>query len=46
MESFVAGLFPLIESTKHGLKFRDEPAETLVRKTHTYDKEGPRISGE
>ena len=31
IESFVADLFPLLERTNHGLTFRDEPTETLVR---------------
>jgi hypothetical protein len=31
IESFVADLWPLLERTKHGVMFRDEPTETLVR---------------
>lgn len=31
IESFVSDLWPLLERTKHGLMFRDEPTETLVR---------------
>ena len=31
IESFAADLFPLIERTKHGLVFRDEPTETYIR---------------
>jgi hypothetical protein len=31
VESFAADLNPLLERTRHGLLFRDEPTETLVR---------------
>lgn len=31
IESFVSDLCPLLERTKHGLMFHDEPTETLVR---------------
>jgi hypothetical protein len=31
VESFVADLTPLLERTPHGLMFRDEPTETLIR---------------
>jgi hypothetical protein len=31
VESFAADLSPLLERTRHGLIFRDEPTETLVR---------------
>ena len=31
IESFAADLFPLIDRTPHGLIFRDEPTETLIR---------------
>ncbi len=31
IESFAVDLFPLIDSTKHGMIFRDEPTETLIR---------------
>lgn len=31
VESFAADLAPLLERTKHGLMFRDEPTETLIR---------------
>lgn len=34
IESFAADLAPLLEQTKHGLMFRDEPTETLVRDTY------------
>jgi hypothetical protein len=31
IESFASDLSPLLERTKHGLMFRDEPTETLIR---------------
>jgi len=31
IESFAADLSPLLERTKHGLMFRDEPTETLIK---------------
>ena len=31
VESFAADLHPLLERTPHGLMFRDEPTETLIR---------------
>jgi hypothetical protein len=34
IESFVADLAPLLEKTKHGIWFRDEPTETLIRKSY------------
>jgi hypothetical protein len=34
VESFAADLSPLLERTRHGLIFRDEPTETLVRETY------------
>ncbi|GJH02547.1 hypothetical protein [Paraburkholderia terrae] len=34
IESFVADLWPLLERTRHGLMFRDEPTETLVREKY------------
>ncbi|MER9926397.1 hypothetical protein NKJ84_26510 [Mesorhizobium sp. M0048] len=34
VESFAADLSPLLERTRHGLIFRDEPTETLVRQTY------------
>ncbi|WP_426237648.1 NACHT domain-containing protein [Pseudomonas sp. TWP3-2] len=37
--SFAADLSPLLEHTKHGLMFRDEPTETLIRDQHCADKE-------
>ncbi|MYM21478.1 hypothetical protein GTP46_02305 [Duganella sp. FT135W] len=38
VESFVADLYPLIERTPHGLMFRDEPTETLIRKNYGNDQ--------
>lgn len=37
--SFAADLSPLLEQTKHGLMFRDEPTETLIREQYCADKE-------
>lgn len=34
IESFAADLAPLLERTKHGLMFRDEPTETLIREEY------------
>lgn len=34
VRSFAADLAPLLEQTRHGLMFRDEPTETLVRETY------------
>jgi hypothetical protein len=34
VESFAADLAPLLERTTHGLMFRDEPTETLIRSTY------------
>lgn len=34
VDSFAADLAPLLEQTKHGLMFRDEPTETLVRENY------------
>ncbi|WP_180839037.1 NACHT domain-containing protein [Variovorax sp. RO1] len=35
--SFAADLSPLLEQTKHGLMFRDEPTETLIRRNYACD---------
>lgn len=35
--SFAADLSPLLERTKHGLMFRDEPTETLIRRKYAGD---------
>ncbi|WP_454018458.1 hypothetical protein [Azospirillum sp. Marseille-Q6669] len=34
IESFASDLAPLLERTAHGLMFRDEPTETLIRSTY------------
>lgn len=34
VESFAADLAPLLERTPHGLMFRDEPTETLIRSSY------------
>lgn len=34
VNSFAAGLAPLLEQTKHGVMFRDEPTETLIRESY------------
>jgi hypothetical protein len=34
VESFVADLAPLLEKTPHGVMFRDEPTESLIRQTY------------
>lgn len=34
VQSFAADLAPLLERTAHGLMFRDEPTETLIRLTY------------
>lgn len=40
VESFAADLAPLLERTPHGLMFRDEPTETLIRATYGSDQAG------
>lgn len=40
VESFAADLAPLLERTPHGLMFRDEPIETLIRTTYGGDQAG------
>ena len=35
--SFAADLSPLLEQTKHGLMFRDEPTETLIQRNYAGD---------
>lgn len=37
IESFAADLAPLLEQTKYGLMFRDEPTETLIRENFGSD---------
>lgn len=34
IESFAADLAPLLDQTEHGMTFRDEPTETLVRESY------------
>lgn len=36
--SFASDLFPLLEHTRHGLTFRDEPTETYVRANYAADE--------
>jgi hypothetical protein len=36
--SFANDLIPLLERTRHGLMFRDEPTETLIRERYSADK--------
>lgn len=38
VESFAADLAPLLERTPHGLMFRDEPTETLIRSAYGTDQ--------
>lgn len=38
VESFVADLAPLLEKTKYGLMFRDEPTETYIRNHYCTNK--------
>ncbi|WOI54412.1 hypothetical protein [Parvularcula sp. LCG005] len=38
VESFAADLAPLLERTPHGLVFRDEPTETLIRSRYGTDQ--------
>lgn len=40
VESFAADLAPLLERTPHGLMFRDEPTETLIRSTYGPSQDG------
>lgn len=37
IRSFAADLSPLLDSSKHGLMFRDEPTEKLIRREHGAD---------
>ncbi len=39
VNSFAVDLSPLLEQTKHGLMFRDEPTETLIREDYAADNE-------
>lgn len=40
VESFAADLAPLLERTPHGLMFRDEPTETLIRSNYGSSQAG------
>lgn len=40
VESFAADLAPLLERTPHGLMFRDEPTETLIRSIYGTSQTG------
>lgn len=40
VESFAADLAPLLERTPHGLMFRDEPTETLIRSSYGANQAG------
>jgi hypothetical protein len=43
VRSFAADLAPLLEQTRHGLMFRDEPTETLVRKVYAAEADTLRL---
>lgn len=42
VESFAADLAPLLERTKYGLMFRDEPTETYIKLNYTADRQALR----
>lgn len=46
VKSFAADLAPLLEQTKHGLMFRDEPTETIVREVYAAKAETLRTLAE
>ncbi|MFZ6750083.1 NACHT domain-containing protein [Undibacterium sp. Ren11W] len=46
VKSFAADLAPLLEQTRHGLMFRDEPTETLVREVYAADPDTLRALAE
>ena len=46
IESFAADLAPLLERTKYGLMFRDEPTETLLREKFGSDDDALHIVAE
>jgi hypothetical protein len=46
VSSFAADLAPLLEQNKHGMTFRDEPTETLVRETYASDEANLRVLAE
>jgi hypothetical protein len=43
VQSFAADLSPLLEQTTHGLMFRDEPTETLIRLDYAADAAALRV---
>ncbi len=43
VRSFAADLAPLLEQTNHGLMFRDEPTETLIRREYVADASALRV---
>jgi len=43
IKSFAADLIPLLDQTKHGLVFRDEPTETLVREVYAAKEDTLRL---
>ena len=43
IHSFASDLAPLLERTKHGLMFKDEPTETLVRNQYASSKTALRL---
>ena len=43
VRSFAADLAPLLDQTKHGLTFRDEPTETFVRTTYGTETDTLRV---
>lgn len=43
IESFASDLAPLLERTKYGLMFRDEPTETLIRRDYASDLDALRL---
>ncbi len=46
VKSFAADLAPLLEQTRHGLMFRDEPTETFVRETYGDNDQTLRVLAE
>jgi hypothetical protein len=42
VESFASDLAPLLERSKHGLTFRDEPTETYIRENYAADNKALR----
>lgn len=46
VKSFATDLAPLLEQTRHGLMFRDEPTETLVREVYAAKPDTLRVLAE